>query len=253
MKLYQFIHNNEPGYGVLEGEELVFLEGNVGGRWEKTARKADISKVKLLPPMFPSKVVALGLNYRDHAKEMGMEPPEEPIIFLKAPSSVIGPGEPIIYPPGGITVRVDYEAELGIVIGKRCKAVRADDAFDFIAGYTCVNDVTARDLQTKDGQWSRAKSFDTFCPIGPCIETELDPSDLKVQAILNDKTVQESSTRELVFGVPEIIEFVSTAMTLLPGDVIATGTPPGIGPMEAGDTITVDVEGIGRLTNPVKA
>ena len=253
MKLFRFIHNQEPCLGCLDGDKLRVLEKKGDGYGEETGETTDMSKTKILVPVLPSKVVALGLNYRDHAREMGQEPPKEPIIFLKAPSSVIGPDDPIIYPSGGITVRVDYEAELGIVIGKRCKVVKAEDAEDYIMGYTCVNDVTARDLQIKDGQWARAKSFDTFCPIGPCIETELDPSELSVQAVLNDKTVQDSSTKELIFAVPEIIEFVSRVMTLFPGDVIATGTPPGVGPLQDGDTITVYVEGIGRLTNQVQS
>jgi len=252
LKLFRFEVSQETRYGVLDDVELAEIDGDIFGKWEKTDRRHKVRDVRLLSPITPSKVVALGLNYCDHAKEMGEEPPEEPIIFLKPSTAVIGMNEAIIYPPDGISSRVDYEAELGIVIGKRAKAVKAEKALDYILGYTCVNDVTARDLQKKDGQWSRAKGFDTFCPIGPCIETELDTSDLKVEGSLNGTVVQSSSTKELVFNVPRIVEHVSRVMTLLPGDVIATGTPPGIGPMKPGDSFTVYVQGIGQLTNPVR-
>jgi len=220
MKLFRFIHNGEINYGALDGAELALVRGDVYGDFEVSDRRVKMSEVEVLAPTAPSKVVALGLNYRDHAKEMGQPIPEEPIVFMKPATAVVGPGENIIYPAGGITSRVDYEAELGIVIGKKAKNVKTQAAADYILGYTCVNDVTARDLQARDGQWTRAKSFDTFCPIGPCIETELDTADLKVRAVLNGKTVQESSTRELIFNVPKIVELISQVMTLLPGDVI---------------------------------
>jgi len=252
MKWFRFAHEGMVRDGFLSGQELRLIEGGIFGEWRETGERVKLSEAKLLPPVLPSKVAALGLNYRDHAREMGMPIPEEPIIFLKPSTAVIGPGEAVLYPAGGITGRVDYEAELGIVIGKRAKSVSAAQAMDYILGYTCVNDVTARDLQARDGQWSRAKGFDTFCPIGPCIETELDPSRLKVQAVLNGKLVQDSNTSELIFTVPRIIELVSRVMTLLPGDIIATGTPPGVGPMKPGDSITIHVEGVGRLTNPVR-
>lgn len=252
MKLFRVRHEGRERYGVLEDLELALIEGDVFGEWRKTGERVKLREGDLLAPVTPSKVVALGLNYRDHAKEMGMKIPEDPILFIKPSTSVIGPTQPILYPAGGITKRVDYEAELGIVIKKKCKDVKAEDAREVILGYTCLNDVTARDLQAKDGQWTRAKSFDTFCPIGPGIETELDTADLKVQAVLNGKVVQDSSTRELIFDVPAIVREVSRVMTLLPGDVIATGTPPGVGPMMPADAITIYVEGIGRLTNPVK-
>jgi len=245
------MHEGALRYGVLDDVELALVEGDVFGQWKKTDERVKFSEVKPLAPVSPSKALALGLNYRDHAKEMGMPIPEEPIIFMKPGTAVIGPGDQILYPAGRITERVDYEAELGIVVGKTAKDVKAADAFDYILGYTCINDVTARDLQNKDGQWTRAKGFDTFCPIGPCIETELDPSDLKVQCLLNGKEVQDSTTAELIFDVPKIIQLLSQVMTLLPGDVIATGTPPGIGPMMPTDMVTVYVEGVGRLTNTV--
>lgn len=251
MKVFRFIHDGAENFGVLEDTDLVMARMGPSGGWENQDRRVKLSDVKLLPPVSPTKVVALGLNYRDHAREMGMAIPEEPIIFLKPSTSVIGPGDSVIYPGGGITGRVDYEAELGIVIGRQCRNVKASDAHEVILGYTCVNDVTARDLQARDGQWSRAKGFDTFCPIGPCLETDLDTADLEVKTVLNGKTVQQSSTRELIFDVPRIVEMISRVMTLMPGDVIATGTPPGVGPMNPGDTVTVSVEGVGKLTNKV--
>ena len=214
-----------------------------------TGEEIPLSEVKLLAPSVPSKIVALGLNYRDHAKELGLPIPEEPLLFLKPPSAVIGPEEKIILPPE--SKRVDYEAELAVVIRKRARRIAPQRAFDYILGYTCFNDVTARDLQKKDGQWTRAKSFDTFAPFGPWIETDLDPSNLKVRSYLNGFLRQDSSTSELIFPVPEIVSFVSQVMTLEPGDVIATGTPPGIGPLSSGDLIEVEIEGIGRLKNYV--
>jgi 2-keto-4-pentenoate hydratase/2-oxohepta-3-ene-1,7-dioic acid hydratase in catechol pathway len=252
VKLFRFRYEGEPRYGVLEDIELVLIAGEIFGEWQKTTTRVKLGGVKLLAPVVPSKVVALGLNYRDHAREMKMPIPAEPILFIKPASSVIGPGEPILYPAGGITARVDYEAELAIVIGRKARHVAAADAGKYILGYTCLNDVTARDLQAKDGQWTRAKSFDTFCPIGPCLETELDPAALTVEAVLNGKVVQSSTTRELIFDVPNIVAQVSRVMTLLPGDVIATGTPPGVGPMQPADTVTIHVQGIGLLTNPVQ-
>jgi 2-keto-4-pentenoate hydratase/2-oxohepta-3-ene-1,7-dioic acid hydratase in catechol pathway len=211
---------------------------------------SEIEVERLLTPALPGKIVAVGLNYRDHAREMGIETPKEPILFLKPAGSVVGPGEDIIYPPQ--SSRVDYEAELGVVILKRCKNVRAGQARDFILGYTCFNDVTARDLQVLDGQWTRAKSFDTFAPMGPWIETEIaDPHALSISARLNGQIRQSSSTANLIFSVFTLIEFISSVMTLEKWDVIATGTPSGIGPMERGDEIQVAIEAIGALTNKV--
>ena len=182
---------------------------------------------------------------------MNQKPPENPILFLKPATAVIGPNEPILYPAQ--SQRVDYEAEWGVVISRLARNVKAASANDYILGYTCCNDVSARDLQIKDGQWTRAKSFDTFSPIGPWIETELDPSNLVVQGILNGKIVQNSNTANLIFTVPELVCFISSIMTLLPGDVIATGTPSGIGPMQKGDEIVISVQGIGELKNFVRA
>ncbi len=248
MKICRMEISGKIEYGIVREQEVFALEGEpIKARPGKKLGK--LSELKLKSPCVPTKVVAVGMNYRDHAKELGQQLPENPILFLKPPTSVIGPGEAIICPPS--SQRVDYEAELGFVISRRAKNVKVEQAFDYILGYTCVNDVTARDLQIKDGQWTRAKGFDTFCPIGPWLETELDPAHLKVQAILNGKVVQNSNTSNLVFPVPILLSFISSIMTLEPGDCIATGTPAGIGPMKPSDQITISVEGIGELSNPV--
>lgn len=221
---------------------------------QPSGQKWDLGQVELLAPIVPSKVVAIGKNYVDHAAEMDSEVPTSPLVFLKPPSSVIAPGEEIVLP--GVSERVDYEGELTVVIGKRCRDVAAADAGEVIAGYTCANDVTARDLQKSDGQWSRAKGFDTFCPLGPWVETGLDltgesPEEVGVSTEVNDEIKQAGVTTQMVFGVAELVEYVSAVMTLEPGDVILTGTPAGIGPLVAGDSVTVRIEGIGALTNPV--
>jgi len=206
---------------------------------------------RLLAPTLPSKIIAVGLNYRDHAEELGLELPKEPILFMKPATGVIGPLDEIVYPAQ--STRVDYEAELAVVISKDCKDVKASNAGDVILGYTCMNDVTARDLQVSDGQWTRAKSFDTFAPIGPWIETDIDdPHCLAITSHLNGEIKQSSSTENLIFSVFELIEFISGIMTLNTGDVIATGTPSGIGPMNPGDEIVIAIEEIGVLKNKVR-
>ena len=197
----------------------------------------------------PTKIICLGTNYIDHAKELGMKVPDEPLIFMKPASAIIYDGEDIVYPAG--VTRLDFEAELAVVIKERARFVPEADAKKFVMGYTCLNDVTARDLQSKDGQWTRSKSFDTFCPIGPVIETELDPSDLRVESFLSGRSMQSSSTKNLIFPVPRIISFLSAIMTLMPGDIISTGTPYGVGPMLPGDAIEIRIEGIGSLKNRV--
>jgi len=197
----------------------------------------------------PSKIVCIGVNYRAHAAEMGKQPPSEPLIFLKAPSAMLGAGQAIVRPSG--YERVDYEAELAVVIGRRARRVAVADAFDVVLGYTAVNDVTVRDLQRRDGQWTRAKGFDTFCPIGPRIVAGLDPADLAVRSRVNGEPRQGSSTSDLIFSVARLIEFISGVMTLEEGDGISTGTPAGVGPLAPGDTVEVEVEGVGVLTNTV--
>ena len=224
-----------------EGRCLVYEPGN--------GLTDQVVKINKRLRLTPSKIVAVGLNYRDHASEMNLALPETPVIFMKPATSVIGHSEAIVYPAG--VTRLDYEAELGVVIGKPCRKVSRQDASGFILGYTCVNDVTARDLQPLDGQWTRAKSYDTFCPLGPWIETELDPSSLTVEAWLNGELRQRSNTGNLIFDVFSLVEFVSNIMTLNVGDVIATGTPSGVGPMQVGDEIEIAIEGIGRLKNRI--
>ena len=207
--------------------------------------------MKLLSPCLPSKIVAIGLNYRDHAEEVKLEIPKEPILFLKPSTSVIGPGEAIVYPK--MSKRVDYEGELAIVIRKKAKAVPEEKAADYILGYTCLNDVTARDLQPKEGQWTLSKGFDTFAPVGPWIVTDIDPHHLEISTYLNGKRRQLSNTRNLIFGPEKLVSYISQVMTLLPGDVIATGTSSGIGKMAVGDRVEVVIERIGTLSNTLVA
>ena len=243
MKYIRCVYRSNVYSGVLENDKVILKTSNF-----KT-ETAKVNDVVLLAPVEPSKIVSVGLNYRSHAEELGMAIPEEPIIFLKPPTSVIGSKEAIIYPKN--VKRVDYEAELAVVIKKTARDISKNDAASYIAGYTCFNDVTARDLQKKDGQWTRAKSFDTFAPIGPWIETELDPTDLRLRTYLNGKIKQDSRTSEFIFDIPHLIEFISGIMTLLPGDVITTGTPPNVGPMCPGDEVIIEIEGIGKLENHV--
>ena len=244
----------DPLFGVLNDQDaiLVLRGAPIYSGIVPVEKSLNLSDVKLLAPVIPrSKVVCIGKNYADHAAEMDSEVPSEPIIFIKPNTSVIGPNETIIWPR--MSERIDYEAELAIVIGRICKEVPASKAKDVIYGYTLANDVTARDLQKKDGQWSRAKGFDTFCPLGPWIETEFIPGDQKITATLNGEVKQSSMLSEMIFKVPQIVEFVTNVMTLLPGDVILTGTPAGIGPMPSGASITVAIDGLGALTNKVSS
>ncbi len=224
-----------------------------GGRAEDiklTGIRYPLASVRLLAPILPSKVICVGKNYADHAREMGTEPPEEPVIFLKPSTAVSGPGDSIVRPTD-LSERVDYEGELAVVIGRLCRQVPAGRVLEVIFGYTCANDVTARDLQARDGQWTRAKGFDTFCPLGPWMETGVDPADLELSTSLNGEVKQHSRTSLMLHGVAELIMAVSQVMTLLPGDVLLTGTPAGVGPMGKGDQVSVTIEGIGTLTNPV--
>jgi 2-keto-4-pentenoate hydratase/2-oxohepta-3-ene-1,7-dioic acid hydratase in catechol pathway len=250
VKLIRFQVQGRTACGILQGEEVTELEGDFFGPLKTRSPGHARASVKLLAPCSPSKIIAVGLNYRDHARELELPVPETPVIFLKPPTSIIGPGDIIRYP--GTSSRVDYEAELGIVIKDRVKDVRPEEARRHILGYTCANDVTARDLQKQDGQWTRAKSFDTFCPVGPWIETELEPDDLLIESYLNGGQRQSSRTSQFIFKVDHLVSFISQIMTLHPGDLIITGTPAGIGPMERGDEIEVRIEGIGSLKNVVK-
>jgi len=252
MRLVRFLVDNQVRYGILEGDavrELLrpFFEGLT-----PMMAARPLADVKLLAPTRPSKMLCVGLNYRDHAEEMGKPIPDEPVLFMKPTTALAGHGQPIVYPR--MAGRVDYEAELAVVIGRRCRSVTVDEADACILGYTCFNDVTARDLQAKDGQWTRAKGFDTFGVMGPWIETDLaDTGHLTVTSRLNGQVCQRSTTEQLIFGCRDLVAWASRIMTLEPGDVIATGTPAGIGPMRPGDTVEVEVEGIGVLSNPVVA
>jgi 2-keto-4-pentenoate hydratase/2-oxohepta-3-ene-1,7-dioic acid hydratase in catechol pathway len=242
-------HEGTARYAVEGNGGYKLIEGDLfGGRPFTTGR--DVKPARFLPPVTPSKVVAIGLNYKDHAAEMNKPLPPEPLMFLKPSTAVIGHEDAIRIPPNA--GQVDHEAELGVVIGRRASHVSKANALDHVLGLTCLNDVTARELQRKDVQYTRGKGFDTFAPIGPCIAMGLDPSALDIEGWVNGERRQASNTRQLIFSVADIIAFVSSVMTLLPGDVIATGTPSGVGPLKAGDRVTVKIAGIGELTNTVK-
>ena len=260
MRIARFAKGDGVAYGVVEGESgqpqtISELHGHpfgvdpAGVRF--TGERYPLAEVRLLAPVLPSKVVAVGRNYAAHVKEMDdADPPAEPVLFLKPSTSVIGTGNPIAYPVK-LTGRVDHEGELAVIIGRLCRDVPKERAADVIFGYSCANDVTARDLQLKDGQWTRAKGFDTFCPLGPWMETAVDPSDLGITTTVNGDVRQHARTSELLWDVPSLIEYVSSVMTLLPGDVLLTGTPEGVGPLAAGDEVSVTIESIGTLTNRV--
>jgi 2-keto-4-pentenoate hydratase/2-oxohepta-3-ene-1,7-dioic acid hydratase in catechol pathway len=236
--------------GVIEGNEVHEVLGDLWGRRERAGRSWQLNSVKLLPPSTPSKIVCIGRNYLEHAKEMNSEAPKEPLIFLKPPSSVIAPDEPIVMP--GISKRVDYEGELAVIVGRRCRHLPRDENISpYVLGYTCLNDVTARDLQRLDVQFTRGKGFDTFCPFGPVIETSLDLAGATVETFVNGTRKQLGHTAEMIFSVDVIIRFIARVMTLEPGDVIATGTPSGVGSLVAGDVVEVSVSGVGTLRNPV--
>ena len=259
MKYCRFEHNGAVAFGLVEsatGRDAITAiiqspESNSELRPQSISALA-LTEAKLAAPVQPSKIVCVGRNYREHAKELGNEVPAEPLIFLKPPSSLIGPGQTIVRPV--ISARVDHEGELGVVIGKTCRHLGADeDVKPYILGYTCVNDVTARDLQKKDGQWTRGKGFDTFCPAGPIVTDEIDPwSGVAVETRVNGQLRQQGNTREFIFPLDVVIRYISEVMTLLPGDLIATGTPSGVGPIIAGDQVSVSVEGIPVLLSSVK-
>ena len=246
-RLYRIEHDGGARYALESDSTFRLVEGDIfdGPLQEGQA----VTPSRFLSPVVPSKVVAIGLNYKDHASEMNKPLPPEPLMFLKPSTAVVGPGEAIRIPPNA--GEIHYEAELGVVIGKRASRVTADKAMDYVLGLTCLIDVTARELQRKDVQYTRGKGFDTFAPIGPCIAIGLDPASLDIEGWLNGERKQASNTKQLIFSVPQIVAFVSNVMTLLPGDVIATGTPSGVGPLKSGDRFTVKIEGIGELSNPV--
>lgn len=250
LRLLRIEHDGRPRHVAEREGRWRLIEGDIFGSFEE-GMEISPEGARILAPVEPSKIVCVGLNYKDHAAEQGKALPAEPLIFIKPSTAVIGPGETIEVPLWA--GRVDHEAELGIVIGKRAFGVPMDRAAEHILGLVAVNDVTARELQSKDGQYTRAKGFDTFAPVGPCVAVGLDGRDLEVRCYVNGDLRQDSRTRELIFTIPEMVQFVSSVMTLLPGDIISTGTPSGVGPIRPGDQVTVHVEGVGSLTNPVVA
>ena len=265
MRYCRFHLNGSDHYGLVEsvaGADFItrtFLQapsssdGDIEGLPSRRIDRSALAEAALLPPVEPSKIVCIGRNYREHAAELGHDVPTEPLIFLKAPTSLLAPGGTILRPK--ISERTDYEGELGVVIARRCRHLRDDeDVRPYILGYTCVNDFTARDLQKKDGQWTRAKGFDTFCPVGPLVsnESDIDPwAGVQVETRVNDEIRQSGNTRDFIFGLDVVLRFITQVMTLHPGDLIATGTPAGVGPVVGGDVVEISIAGIGRLRNPI--
>jgi 2-keto-4-pentenoate hydratase/2-oxohepta-3-ene-1,7-dioic acid hydratase in catechol pathway len=271
VRIARFSRDDDVAYGVVQDVSPDGAEGSVPGQDTErllvaelhghpfgvgsadvrfTGARYPLPEVRLLAPVLPTKVIAIGKNYADHAREMGTEPPAAPVIFLKPSTAVTGPGDPVARPVK-LSERVDFEGELAVVIGRLCRDVPAERAGEVIFGYTCANDVTARDLQARDGQWARAKGFDTFCPLGPWIETDLDPADLELTTTVNGEVRQQARTSQLLHDVTELICYVTAVMTLLPGDVLLTGTPAGVGPLAHGDNVAVTIQGIGTLSNRV--
>ncbi|HKG54296.1 MAG TPA: fumarylacetoacetate hydrolase family protein [Anaerolineales bacterium] len=247
---YQTEDGKKPKYGWLLGDKVGEIGGNVFGRFQRKEAETPLAEVKLLAPSEPSKIVCVGRNYVEHAKELGNEVPKVPLIFLKPPSSIISNGETILLPPQ--SAQVEHEGELVVVIGRRGRSITAENARKHILGYTIGNDVTARDLQKSDDQWTRAKGFDTFCSFGPWIDTEFDPADAILSCRVNGQMRQMASTRDIVFNVPTLMAYISSVMTLEPGDLIFTGTPAGVGELKNGDEVVVEIEGLGVLKNPVR-
>ncbi|MBN1450809.1 MAG: fumarylacetoacetate hydrolase family protein [Anaerolineales bacterium] len=245
------IKKETPKYGWMLEDKVGEIEGDIFGAYKRKEAQTPLAEVRLLPPSQPTKIVCVGRNYVDHAKELGNDVPKIPLIFMKPPSSVIANGETIILPPQ--SKQVEHEAELVVVIGKRGKNIIAEEASEYIFGYTVGNDVTARDLQKIDDQWTRAKGFDTFCSFGPWIDTEFDPSDAVVTCRVNGQMRQMASTRDMVFNIGVLVAYVSSIMTLEPGDLLFTGTPAGVGELKDGDEVVVEIEGLAKLSNPVKA
>lgn len=250
MKVCRFIKNGNIHFGIVEDDIIRVVNGDIFNKFILTDEKYSLTEIKLLTPIDPSKIVAVGKNYVEHAKEFGSEVPSEPCLFIKPNSAILEPFGNIIYP--SFVKRLDFEGELAIVIKKKCKNISREEANDYIFGYTILNDVTARDIQENDGQWTRAKSMDTFAPFGPFIETELNPNNLDIETRLNDDIKQKSNTSNFVFDAFEIISYISKNMTLEEGDIVTTGTPEGVGPMEIGDKIEVSIENIGTLVNYVR-
>src|SRR5437868_11800656 len=255
MKICRYVPRNagsapSPRYGLMEDENVMEISGVPWGQWARSGNSSRLGDVRLLAPAEPSKIVCVGRNYAAHAAELGNELPKEPLLFLKPSTSIVGPEEPIVLTK--FSQQVEHEGELALVVGRRCSHLRdSDDALSYLLGYTCLNDVTARDLQKKDVQFTRGKGFDTFCPIGPHIETDLDPSSLALVTRVNGDVRQNGNTRDTIFDCAFLIEFITSVMTLEPGDIILTGTPAGVGPLQSGDTVEVEIQGIGTLRNHV--
>lgn len=255
MRVARYAVGDDVSFGVIAGqpgdEAVAAIAGHPFAPWGFTGVRHPLEGVRLLAPVLPSKVVCVGRNYAEHAREMGGESPAAPVIFFKPSTAVIGQGDPIVHPAG--SERVDHEGELAVVIGRLCRDVPPARVAEVVLGYTCANDVTARDWQQADGQWSRAKGQDTFCPLGPWIETDLDISNVTVRTTVDGEVRQDGRTSELLHDVPALISYLSQGMTLLPGDVVLTGTPAGVGPIQPGQTVRVEVGGVGVLRNPVVA
>lgn len=249
MKIVRYRIGGKKEYGIWQGENIQALAESPFPRIKKAERYHKMTDVRLLAPCKPSKIIALGSNYRSHCEETNLPVPTVPIMFFKPSTSVIGPEDNIIYPHG--VKRFDYEAEVAVVISRRAFKVAMEKALNYVLGYTCLNDVSARDWQTNDNQWARPKGSDTYAPIGPCIETEADPNNLRVESYLNGVRKQQGNTSDLVFKIPELISYITETITLLPGDIIATGTPGGIGPMKVGDVIEIRMDAVGTLRNYV--
>ena len=250
MKLLRYSNNGlAPAYGWIDEDKIGEIEGSPFSAYRRYDPVIPINSVQILPPCEPSKIICVGRNYLAHAKEQDAETPELPLLFLKPPSALISSGDPIVIPPQ--SSQVEHEAELAVIIGKAGRWIDTINARDFILGYTIANDVTARDLQQRDNQWTRGKGFDTFCPLGPWMETDFDPADAMISCHVDNQLRQMGTTRDMLFTVQQLIAFISSVMTLLPGDVILTGTPAGVGPLLPGNTVSVQIEGIGSLSNPV--
>jgi len=249
MRICRLEHAGAPRWGIIKDERIDLLRGDPFTEWTVTGEFVPLAGARLLPPATPSKILAVGQNYRAHAAEMGKGIPDEPLLFLKPPSALLAPGAPIVRPAG--YERVDYEGELCLVIGRRTRKVAREHALAHLLGYTILNDVTVRDLQKKDVQFTRAKGFDTFAPLGPWIETDLDPGALRIQTRVNGELKQDGATDDLIFPVPDLVAFASRVMTLEPGDLFTTGTPKGVGQIRPGDVVEITIDGIGTLSNPV--
>lgn len=248
MRVVRVFSGEDVRYGLADATTITLISDEPFAAWE-TDDVISMVGARLMPPAMPTKIVCVGVNYKTHAREMAHDLPAEPLIFLKPPTSMNAPNGEIHLPPGA--GRVDYEGELAVVMGRRAHRVSPEDALSFVLGYTCANDVTARDLQKRDGQWARAKGFDGFCPLGPWVETDVDPTDLLIETYLNGERVQSARTSDMIFDVPTLVSFISHVMTLLPGDIVLTGTPSGIGELHSGDVVEVRIEGIGGLTSRV--